>query len=232
MSREATQAWREIGDINSPYQFMWDKEKFAEPQSLTGGPAPPSNPPPPELLQEHGATVAPKKRTLPPAKKAPAKRQTVMDPPPPPAPQQRVPAPPPPQQATQAPRTPPAPPQRVQAQQRVIVMETCPCCGGNGEIQVGSNDWASFIQTPDTLVSTMSYLGIDGHAQSQVTLFIQEFGDDALHEVNSILSNILKNWQYVGNQSAFLSSSVIKVRQRWSDTRPRSSSSSWEHKSS
>lgn len=218
MAREATKAWIEIGDINKPYQSWIAKD--------IGLPVPPAGPPPLELLQEHGATVAPKRGAHAPPKKAPAKRKASVEPPPPPIPLIRVPVPPAPQQQVQAPRTPPAPPQRVQIEQRVIVMETCPCCGGNGEIQVGSNDWASFIQTPDTLVSTMKYLQIDGHAQLQTTLFIQEFGDVALSEVNSILSNILKNWKYVGNQSAFLSSSVIKLRHTWSDRRPVSSSSS------
>ena len=54
----------------------------------------------------------------------------------------------------------------------------------------------------------MENLDIDDKAKKQAYIVIQRFGDDGLEAVQKIVSNILKNWQYVGNKSAFMASSL------------------------
>ena len=88
----------------------------------------------------------------------------------------------------------------------------CPCCDGSGYISDWLPEYASFEITPAVLYSILKTHEIDDRAQSIVFQACQKHGELGVQRCWSILSNALKNWKFIGNPSAFISSAVTKFR--------------------
>ena len=134
-------------------------------------------------------------------------RQPVMvprqPPTPPPAAKRVKAAPPSPPPAAKA--APPAPPEMIQ----------CPCCKGNGQIPSDIPAWASTVMTKESLHSTLKNNGVDDQACQQAIGLIYLHGKDGMVQVHSLISNLVKNWSYIDNPSAFVAAAAI----RWKHSR-------------
>ena len=88
----------------------------------------------------------------------------------------------------------------------------CPCCDGQGYINADTPEFASFVLTEASLHSTMKTLGIDEHAMHLAFLLVQRFEQDGLKEVQGVIMNVIKNFDWIGNPSAFVSKACINFR--------------------
>ena len=90
----------------------------------------------------------------------------------------------------------------------------CPCCDGDGHISADIEipEFASFVLTEASLHSTMKNLGIDDHAIHIAFLVAKRFGQDGLKEVQSVMMNVIENFQWIENPSAFVSKACINFR--------------------
>ena len=100
----------------------------------------------------------------------------------------------------------------------------CPCCNGDGYISADIPKFASFVLTEASLHSTMKNLGIDDHAIHIAFLVAQRFGQDGLKEIQSIMMNVIKNFEWIENPSAFVSKACINFRKIASRLRLREKS--------
>ena len=92
---------------------------------------------------------------------------------------------------------------------------TCPCCAGTAKMRLSeSPEWLSRVTSPESLYAMLTAIGIDEHAKCQAHLVCQDFGDDGVEGVKGILINCLKNWNFLGNPSAFIASGCIRFVSR------------------
>ena len=87
----------------------------------------------------------------------------------------------------------------------------CPCCG-EGYISADTPEFASFALTESSLYSTMKNLGMDEHAMHIAFLLVQRFEQDGLKEVQGVIMNVIKNFEWIANPSAFVSKACINFR--------------------
>ena len=88
----------------------------------------------------------------------------------------------------------------------------CPCCDGDGYINADIPEFASFELTESSLYSLMRNLNIDTHAIHLAFLLVQRFEQDGLKEVQGVIMNVIKNFEWIANPSAFVSKACINFR--------------------
>jgi hypothetical protein len=88
----------------------------------------------------------------------------------------------------------------------------CPCCKGTGMISDDAPEWVSFVTTSKSLYAAGQALDLDQGALNQMMVIVQEFEDEGLNTVRDVLSNLVKNFTYVKNPSAFVASACIKFK--------------------
>ena len=88
----------------------------------------------------------------------------------------------------------------------------CPCCDGDGYINADIPEFASFELTESSLYSLMRNLNIDTHAIHLAFLLVQRFEQDGLKEVQGVIMNVIKNFEWITNPSAFVSKACINFR--------------------
>ena len=86
----------------------------------------------------------------------------------------------------------------------------CPCCDGTGEMPTDVPDYASFTMDRYTMHSMLMSMKFDDDSVRQAWTMMQQHGDQGVREVQSIVTNIIKNKQWIKNHSAFLASSCVK----------------------
>ena len=80
-------------------------------------------------------------------------------------------------------------------------------------------DFASFEFGAESMYNILYNLDIDEHGMSQAYMVCQRYGEHGVWELQSIVTNLLKNWSWIDNKSAFLSSSCVKFARHYEPRR-------------
>ena len=97
-------------------------------------------------------------------------------------------------------------------QRQPFVSVIVPVYNGEGIIATDLPMWASMVCTDESVYSTLRTLGVDTPAMQQAYLVVQRFGDDGLKTLQDICSNVIKNWDYIDNKSAFVAVACVKYK--------------------
>ena len=92
---------------------------------------------------------------------------------------------------------------------------SCPCCKGHGSIPLSSVSGSGYIswdRNPDDLHLILTRLGCDEFAIAIAVNYVKRVGDEAFDEVNDVIHNLIKNWKWIVNASAFVTDGVVKKK--------------------
>ena len=88
----------------------------------------------------------------------------------------------------------------------------CPTCEGHGYIAQDIPPWATFLKSAEAVYSTLRAYGIDDGAMQQAFSLVQRCGDDGIDKLRGITTNLWKNYHYIGNPSAFVTSACLRYK--------------------
>ena len=93
----------------------------------------------------------------------------------------------------------------------------CPACEGCGRLfKADIPVWADRITSAESVYAVLKANKIDDRAMQQAMLVVQEFGADGVTAIRGIVVNMLKQWGFLDNASAFVASSCMKYRRSMS----------------
>ena len=88
----------------------------------------------------------------------------------------------------------------------------CPTCEGHGYIAQDIPPWATFFKSAEAVYSTLRAYGIDDGAMQQAFSLVQQCGDDGIDKLRGITTNLWKNYRYIDNPSAFVTSACLRYK--------------------
>ena len=88
----------------------------------------------------------------------------------------------------------------------------CPTCEGHGYIAQDIPPWATFFKSAEAVYSTLRAYGVDDGAMQQAFSLVQRCGDDGIDKLRGITTNLWKNYRYIDNPSAFVTSACLRYK--------------------